>query len=354
MSAQPVGQQRLHQGEFLVRQVTCVALSNQGISFAVGLGPGHRKSLVLLKSQRVEVREASVNCEIREISRFRLVRSPLRIGSGQALRLGQGSTMSDSVIELRVSAHVMTLDRGLFCLYPADGSGSKLIDGLPNVCVTPTPGSSPDALKIATFRNDGWLDGGAVLVWVMAPRGRIVVTIYQDASQAAAPPRIQVLRLQNENDLPDVAVVPSHVGKGKQTASREVVAHIQEAGDVAGDIGAWIGERGSKQWIEGFGISPDQLAADELEYQVLLGRDWYSPWVKGGEFCGSRGMALPLLGFRVRLIGNSAAEFEVNYSATFVDGTACGPVSGGALCEAPTRAQLEAFRLTIRPRPTLA
>ncbi len=63
-------------------------------------------------------------------------------------------------------------------------------------------------------------------------------------------------------------------------------------------------------------------------------------------------MALPLLGFSVRLTGEAALAFECNYSAAFVDGTACGPVSGEAVCQAPTQAQLEAFRIRIKPRST--
>ena len=51
---------------------------------------------------------------------------------------------------------------------------------------------------------------------------------------------------------------------------------------------------------------------------------WLSPWVEGGKFCGSRGMALPLLGLSVRLKGTAAKAFECSYSATFVDGSAVG------------------------------
>ena len=49
------------------------------------------------------------------------------------------------------------------------------------------------------------------------------------------------------------------------------------------------------------------IPADDIEYQAVLGRGWMSPWVEGGQFCGSRGMALPILGLRVRLRGASAA-----------------------------------------------
>ena len=77
----------------------------------------------------------------------------------------------------------------------------------------------------------------------------------------------------------------------------------------------------------------------------MLGRNWLSPWVEAGKFCGSRGMALPLLGLKVRLKGAAAKTFECSYSATFVDGSAVGPVSGGEACEAESLAALEAFQI---------
>ena len=69
-------------------------------------------------------------------------------------------------------------------------------------------------------------------------------------------------------------------------------------------LGDWLGEKGSKRWIEGFGIAPTKLLEPkDLEYQAVLGKGWLSPWVEGGQFCGSRGMALPILGLRLRLRG---------------------------------------------------
>ena len=62
-----------------------------------------------------------------------------------------------------------------------------------------------------------------------------------------------------------------------------------------------------------------------------------------GKFCGSRGMALPLLGLNVRLKGSAAKEYTVRYSATFIDGSAVGPIEEGAACEAPGLAALKSF-----------
>jgi hypothetical protein len=116
-------------------------------------------------------------------------------------------------------------------------------------------------------------------------------------------------------------------------------------------LGDWIGTRGSGAWIEGFAVKPREgLAAEDIEYQGVLGRGWLSPWVEGGKFCGSRGMALPLLGIKLRLKGAAARQWECSYEATFTDGSKVGPVSADETCEAESLASLEAFRIELRRR----
>jgi hypothetical protein len=261
------------------------------------------------------------------------------------------------VTELKVSGHLMTLDSGLFCILqtpsatPA-GDGT----GLPGVRISASPADAAgaDAVCISTFRDDGWLAGpeDAALVRVNAAQAQILVTIYQSPDQAAeAAPRLQVLRLSPEAARaakPDAAVAAQ---AANSTAAPELVAHVARTGDVAVKLGDWVGERGSKNWIEGFGIAPREgIALADIEYQAVLGRGWLSPWIEGGKFCGSRGMALPVLGLRVRLRGAAAETYECRYSATFVDGTVSGPVSAGEACETESLAPLEAFQVELRRR----
>ena len=131
----------------------------------------------------------------------------------------------------------------------------------------------------------------------------------------------------------------------------EVAVHINRVGDVLGTIGDWVGERGSQRWIEGFSVTPKQLIATaDIEYQAVLGRDWLSPWAEGGQYCGSRGMSLPLLGLRVRLRGEAVERFDLRVEASFVNGATLGPVAAGEACETADLAALEAFRLLITPK----
>jgi hypothetical protein len=266
---------------------------------------------------------------------------------------------TNRVAELQVSAHLMTLESGLFCVFQTPGSAPPdPATGLPGVRITPAPGIAgrPEAVSVSTFREDGWLNGTAALVRVTDGSAQILVTIYQHKGMDAAP-RLQVLRLSGDpaaSDAPAAAVASSAGPAAKSTepvANPEIMAHVQKMGDVGCKLGEWLGEKGSRQWVEGFGMAPiDGVAPEDIEYQAVLGRNWLSPWVEGGKFCGSRGMALPLLGLKVRLKGAAAKAYDCTYSATFVDGSEVGPVSGGETCEAESLAALEAFQIVIQPR----
>lgn len=270
--------------------------------------------------------------------------------TADAVALDVAASGQGRVTELRVSGNLMTLDTGLFCVFPIPGS--PLPDpttGLPGVRVSQAPGLAgrPAAVSISTFRDDGWLDGSAALVRVTEGPAQVLVTIYQSPKQTReTAPRLQVMRLDVPPAPPVQPVVTPVAGP-----EPEAIAHVQGTGDVGGQIGDWIGTRGSGLWVEGFGIAPQaDISAECIEYQAVLGRGWLSPWVDGGKFCGSRGMALPLLGLKLRLKGEAATHFDCSYSATFVDGSAIGPVAAGELCEAESLAALEAFQIEFHPR----
>ncbi len=289
---------------------------------------------------------------------------------------GQPAEAADRIAELQVSAHLMTLETGLFCVFQTPGSTqSDAATGLPGVRITPAPGIAgrPEAVSVSTFREDGWLNGTAALVRVTDGSAQILVTIYQNKGMDAAP-RLQVLRLSAEPDAQTAPEVPATASPARSapaqtgpaqaapvqagaparstaSANPEVMAHVQRMGDVGCRLGDWLGVKGSRQWVEGFGLAPaGGIALEDIEYQAVLGRNWLSPWVEGGKFCGSRGMALPLLGFKVRLKGAAAKTFDCRYTATFVDGSVAGPVGNGETLEAESLAALEAFQIIVQPR----
>src|ERR1700756_2565194 len=64
-----------------------------------------------------------------------------------------GEATSKRVSELQVTAHLMTLETGLFCVFQTPGSGpSDPTTGLPGVRITPAPGLAgrPEAVSVST------------------------------------------------------------------------------------------------------------------------------------------------------------------------------------------------------------
>ena len=262
--------------------------------------------------------------------------------------------LAGRVAELRVSGNLMTLDTGLFCVFQVPGSPPPdAATGLPGVRVSLAPGlaARPNAVTISTFRQDGWLDGTGALVRVTDGPAQILVTVYQSSLQAPdTAPRLQVLQLSG---APAAAAPQPPAAPPTPAEEPEILAHVQRTGDVGGRMGERVGTPGSHMWMEGFGITPRApIDPEDIEYQGTLGRGWLSPWVEGGKFCGSRGMALPLLGFKIRLKGNAAKAYTCSYSATFVDGSEVGPVPAGESCEAESLAALESLHIDILPRET--
>jgi len=272
-------------------------------------------------------------------------------------------TSTGRVLELRVGGHLMQLEAGLFCVLHAAGSPvADASSGLPGVRISVPPGMSgrTDSIDIRTFHGDGWLsgDGDAALVRVSPGGGQLLVTVYQSANGNEPPPRLQVLQLcapasrirQPPDATANVGSPPSLSAVGAN-ARADIVAHVQRNGDIPARIGEWAGTRGSRLWMEGFAISPpEDVDPQDLEYQAVLGRGWLSPWVRGGEYCGSRGMALPILGLRIRLVGEAAEQFSAMYSATFTDGSSAGPAQNGEGCEVDSLAPLEAFVVSFREK----
>ncbi|NVN43967.1 hypothetical protein HW537_08605 [Asaia siamensis] len=273
----------------------------------------------------------------------------------------------DQVVQLKVHGSLMTFDAGLYCVFLPPENAAHCVNGYPAVTVTQAPNMPAGVVSITTIDDDGVISAshgagaGAALVRVSRGPAQILVTTYQAPDSTLPAPGIQVARLSGEPVASAGAAAASQAAVAAQPGAvaqaphpdfkPEVAAHVQRRGDVLASIGEWMGEPGSQNWIEGFGIAPQsQIAPEDIEYQAVLGKGWLSPWAEAGQYCGSRGMALPILGLCVRLKNGAEDKFDIVLSATFTDGTRLGPVSGGETLEAESLAPLEAFHLEILPR----
>jgi len=272
------------------------------------------------------------------------------------------------VTELKVSGHLMTLDKGLFCVFHAPGStAADPQTGLPGVRITHPPMQDKGRIDITSFNEDGWIgaEGSAALIRINEGPSQLLVTIYQNGAGQHEAPKLQVMRL---GDVPAGAAVrapaaataaasdpvPPEASRPAETEAAaqaptpvqgaEVAAHVQRRGDKLGKIGEWMGEPGSQSWIEGFAIAPNRhVGSEDIEYQAVLGKGWLSPWSEGGQYCGSRGMALPILK------GKATETYSLRITATFTDGTRIGPLADTETAEAESLAPLEAFLIEILP-----
>jgi hypothetical protein len=245
----------------------------------------------------------------------------------------------------------MTLDTGIFCLVHGSPKPTDTqLTGVRVSAVDPTD----DTISIATFRSDGWLSGGgdSALIRVSAESAQILITIYQPVGSPEAAPKLRVLRLSEAAPDGTTAAAPATAVARKPrmviTDPHDIIAHIQRTGDVGESFGSWVGEPGSEMAIEGFSLTaPADLAASDITYQAVLGRGWLSPWNEAGQFCGSRGMALPILGFKLKLSEAAAKRYNLSVSATFLDGTTLDDLGSEDSIEAPSLSPLEAFRITL-------
>ncbi len=252
--------------------------------------------------------------------------------------------------ELQVSGHLMSLPAGLFCILHEPGTRNAGQTDLPAIRISLPPNGGP-GVEIAGFRPDGWLGAGgdAALVRVANGPAQILVTIYQTPNARDAAPKLQVRQMIGGDPAAAVAAPPP--APAQPAEKMDLLAHVQGSGDVGAKFGAWAGVPDSGNWIEGFALAPQAgFSPGDLSYQAVLGRGWLSPWVEAGQYCGSRGMALPLLGFRIRLQGALAEAFELSASASFVDGSISGPVGSDQTCEGEKLAPLEAMTVMLTPR----
>ncbi len=258
---------------------------------------------------------------------------------------------SEMMTELKVTGHLMALPAGLFCVVH-EPAASLTAGGLPGVRLSPPPNDNKN-VEIVTFRPDGWLGGhgDAALVRVTRGPAQILVTIYQNANQPDAAPKLQVRQLIGVNEGPAMPENPAPLAAAPAPVPMDIMAHIQTRGDVGAKFGTRLGDAGSQNWIEGFAIAaPEGINPADLSYQAVLGRGWLSPWVDAGDYCGSRGMALPLLGLRVRLTGAAAEAYDLSCEVSFIDGTSAGPVGSDETCEGENLAPLESILINLTPK----
>jgi len=137
----------------------------------------------------------------------------------------------------------------------------------------------------------------------------------------------------------------------------QIQAHIRSRGDMNFADVPWAGRVAPGLWIESFAVRPLQrFGAQDIEYKGLTGSGFETPWLSDDRMCGTRGMAVPLVGFAVRLKPNSStAAYDCEYSGFFQSGVTIGPLRNGAPCRSTVANDpLEGVQVRLVPRAAAA
>ena len=254
------------------------------------------------------------------------------------------------------SSNLLTLPVGTYCVSVIACSEGVAWQQLPflQLVVVDAGAQGPGAESSVQVKGDSLLrrPGDAALIWVRSGLANLLLTSVNLSGRTDVhPPEIRLERLGGGSALPVQAASPDAPPPAIASADPDLVVHLRRRGDVGGAFGDWIGEVLPDTWIEGVQLRrPDELSEDAIQYQVTLGKGWLSPWTPAGGFCGTRGMGLPILGFRARLSEEASAAWSVRYAARCVDGTELREVADGDALEAMELKALASLRVILEPR----
>lgn len=218
--------------------------------------------------------------------------------------------------------------RGLYLLrYEARGGSHNH----PFAIVAPEHGFE-DRIQVISAPGgaQGRLDqpGAAVLVRAEG-HGKIKIGVKRKGSGGSldATFRLESVGLVS-NPGPSIAdpVEFSQPASNTQPASRleapddaVLVAHVSRRGDVPVKANEWVGGPEAPARIEGItllGFGQEDVRG-EIQFLSSTRRAW-SDWVCEGVFVGTRGRSEPVLGVRLRLVGDQASHFIMQAEALFL------------------------------------
>jgi hypothetical protein len=258
-------------------------------------------------------------------------------------------------------ARLVPLDPGLYAFsltaetaWREPGAGLAL--PLVQLCAAPRQDGAVE-ITDSFGRAGSWLGGCHTVLFVKSPAGggAALVTGYLARDPDTAPLELDIRRVAP----PGPPVMTLRMGgagvaeRSPEGAGLDIVAHIRGRGDVRFLDTTWVGRLGPGLWIEGFTVQlHSRLTGVAIEYKGLTANGTETPWIETGDFCGTRGQGLPLIGFAVRQkTVPGGAPIDCEYTGYFQSGAIAGPTRNGAPCRSATeRDALEGMQLRVTPR----
>jgi GT2 family glycosyltransferase len=257
---------------------------------------------------------------------------------------------------LSASVQLLPLPAGLYLFSVKAASPVTVRDAgqltLPAVHVGLGPGVRAEQVEFITgpSTQGAWLfapgdvlvtkvsGNGATLILtsVRAPGGQ-VLSIKVERLEARAAEGSQPTAVPAD---PNPVQVPAMVASTAVAVSAsgalpmQIGAHIRTRGDMNFVDVPWAGRVAPGLWIESFSVRPlEGFSAQDVEYKGLTSTGFETPWLSDEKMCGTKGMAVALVGFAVRLKPSpAAASYDCEYSGYFQSGLTVGPVRNGVPC----------------------
>jgi GT2 family glycosyltransferase len=245
------------------------------------------------------------------------------------------------------SVNFLPLTSGLFLFsVRSTQSSQRILDQggitLPAMQVASAPGAPAGQIEfmMGPQTQNGWLSEPNDQIVALVTEASAVVVLTSVLVPGMTPLEIEVQRL-GPAEAPATfpaqhAPAPTSLPQlpTLQSIQLEVIAHVQNHGDMTFGESQWAGLEGQGLWIESFAISPlENISADMIEYKAVTSTGVETPWVSGGQSCGTRGIGVPLAGFALRAKPQSGAQqLTCEYGAALLSGATIGPFRNGVPC----------------------
>ena len=158
-----------------------------------------------------------------------------------------------------------------------------------------------------------WSPGASIVVRA-ARAGRIAVAVVPARSQGSTAAKVKLMSLSEDP-------LGSRPAQSLNLSEIRILGHLSGIGDVRVACNDWLGGPATPRRIEGFALEiPDLPSSVRLRYSARIGggQPTTTALVNAGNFIGTRGRALPLLGLTLEMSGPGAPRYSLTSSALFL------------------------------------
>jgi hypothetical protein len=211
----------------------------------------------------------------------------------------------------------MVVNSGLYVLRYASASAQT---DCPALSIKPSP---TDGKGISLLPAPGHVGcdlvspGDCILVRAERP-GALEVTVTASRAGGSLEAEVKLERIA----LPkgDAEELQSQRGFRRGEPDVQILGHVARQGDVVSAQGEWMCGPDEPASIEGFELRwPNKPDGVELHYTVTIGSERRQRLEEkvSGQFAGTRGKSLPLVGLTMALSGRRAGDYELQADALF-------------------------------------